>query len=177
MNADYAALAVGPYLAACALLAIAGLGKLRHPTSARAAARALGLPHAVAVVRALGAVELTVAGAGAFAGGWAAGTVAGLYALLAVAAVRLWKGAPGTPCGCLGRSDATAGIGHVLVNWACAGVALVAAFGPRPASVLAEQPLVGVPFIALVACAAWLAALVMNVWPALRAAMREGSAS
>jgi Methylamine utilisation protein MauE len=175
MNPSIAALATGPYLAACVLLA-AGAGKLRHPASARAAARALGLPHSLPIVYALGGIELVAALAGVAFGGWAAGTVGALYALLGVAALRLWKGAPATPCGCLGRSDAPAGLGHVLVDAACASVALVVAFGARPVSVIAAQPHFGVPFVALVACAAWLAALAVSAWPVLRAAMREGSA-
>ena len=44
----------------------------------------------------------------------------------------------------------------------------------RPFTVIADQPLAGVPFLVLVALAAGLAALVADSLPALRATVREG---
>jgi hypothetical protein len=172
---DIAALACGPFLAACALLAVAGTGKLRHPVHARAAARALGLPGGRRALRILGAIEIVVALAGLVIGGVAAGVVAVTYGALAVAALLLWRRAPETPCGCIGASTAPASGAHVAVNAGATGAAMVAAFGPRPITVIADQPLGGVPFLILVAVAAGLAALVADSLPALRAAVREGN--
>ena len=171
---DIAALACGPFLAACALLAAAGAGKLRHPANTGAAARALGLPGTRAALRTLGATELTIALAGAVIGGAAAIVVAAAYGALTVAALLLWRRAPDTPCGCLGASTAPASGAHVAVNAGAAVAAAVAAFGPRPFTVIADQPLAGVPFLVLVALGAGLAALVGDSLPALRATVREG---
>jgi hypothetical protein len=172
---DFAAVVTGPYLAACALLALAGGAKLVRPARTREAARALRLPHSDGAVRALGTIELTIAGAGAVVGGWAAVTVAGCFALLTVAALVLWRRAPDTPCGCLGESRAPAAGGHVVLNAGAAVTAIAATMGASPWTVVADQPMAAIPFLALVACAIWLAALALDALPLLRAAIREGS--
>jgi hypothetical protein len=173
---DIAALACGPFLAACALLAVAGAGKMRHPSHTGAAARALGLPGNRAALRTLGAAELAIGLAGIGLGGAAAFVVAVSYGALTIAALLLWRGAPETPCGCIGASTAPASGAHVGVNAGAAVAAAVAAFGPRPFTVIADQPLAGVPFLVLVALAAGLAALVADSLPALRATVREEGA-
>jgi hypothetical protein len=125
-------------------------------------------------VRALGAAECAIAGAGAVLGGVFAAIVGVAYCALACVAYGLARRAPALPCGCLGASDAPAGIGHVVLNLVCAAVSFAAAAGDRPLTVLREQPLAGVPFLALTACCAWLAALTVEALPSLRAAIREG---
>jgi hypothetical protein len=61
------------------------------------------------------------------------------------------------------------------VNASAALTAAVVATGPSPLSVLGDQPLLGIPFLLLTACATWLAALTMDALPALGAAVHEGS--
>ena len=172
---DLARLLTGPFLAACALLAVAGATKLLRPTSARAAARALHLPAGNTGVRVLGAVELAVALSGALFGGPAAVAVAAAYAVLTGAAFVLWRTAPGTPCGCLGPAPTPASGGHVALNAVAAIVAAIVATGPTPLSVRGDQPLLALPLLALTACATWLTALTMDALPALRASVHEGS--
>ena len=168
-------LLTGPFLAACALLAVAGATKVMRPASARAAAQALHLPGDSRAIRVLGGVELAVAVSGACFGGWAAAAVAATYVLLTAAAFSLWRSAPGTPCGCLGASPTPATGGHVALNAIAATIAAVVATGPTPISVLGDQPLLGIPFLVLTACATWLGALAMDALPALGAAVHEGS--
>jgi hypothetical protein len=93
---------------------------------------------------------------------------------LAVVAQRLRTRAPGTPCGCLG-SNATTTRAHVVVNLVAAFVAVAAAFGGSPVARIAHQPLAGTPFVVLVACAAWLAALVVEAQPAFSQPSSEGA--
>ena len=96
-----------------------------------------------------------------------------MYGFFAAVAVRLARSAPSTPCGCLGASETPAGVSHVVLDVSCALFALVAAFGERPIAVLADQPLAGIPFLALVLCGAWAATLAVDGLPALRTAVRE----
>ncbi|GIU86678.1 MAG: hypothetical protein KatS3mg009_1193 [Acidimicrobiia bacterium] len=171
-----AAITTGPFLAACAVLGVAGAAKLRDPRPTVLAARAAGLPASAAAVRVLGAAELAVAAAGAALGGAAAAAVAAAYLALAAVAVRLVRRAPRTPCGCLGASAAPATWVHVAVDGAAAVFAAVAVAAPPPPAVVADQPLHGVPFLVLVACAARLAGLLLDAHADLRVAIREGSA-
>jgi hypothetical protein len=165
-----AALATGPFLAACVLLGGAGVAKLVRPGSTSLAARALRLPASTRAVRALGVGELVVATAGAIFGGAAAIVVAAAYAALAGTALVLWRRAPDTPCGCLGASNEPATGAHVALNACAAIAAVVAAFAARPGAVIADQPLAGVPFVALVLLAAALAPVVAQGRPARRLA-------
>ena len=74
---DLARLLTGPFLAACALLAVAGATQAGATRQLRAPrARALHLPAGNTGVRVLGAVELAVALSGALFGGRAAVAVA-----------------------------------------------------------------------------------------------------
>jgi hypothetical protein len=168
-------LAIGPYLAAVLLLAYAGIEKLVRPGATRDAMHALHLPHRPIAVRAVGGLELAIAVVGLAAGTAGAIAVTFMYAALAVVALVLWRAAPATPCGCLGASPTPASGVHVFVNGAAAIVALLAASAPHPFTVLAEQPLAGVPFVVLAICVAGLAALIIDAWPRLRTTIRDGS--
>jgi hypothetical protein len=172
---DIAALACGPFLAACALLATAGATKTLRPAPSHAAARALGLPGTHGALRTVGAAELAIGIAGVVIGGAAAIAVAALYGALTIAALLLWRRAPDLPCGCIGASTAPASGAHVVLNACAAAAAAAAAFGPRPVTVVADQPLAGIPFLALVAVAAGLVPLAADTLPTLRATIREGN--
>ena len=167
--------AIGPFLAACSLLAWSGARKIAHPDAARVTLRALRLPSTGAAARGLGVVEIVVAAAGALFGGLFALAVAGLFVGFAIVAARLITRAPGTPCGCLG-SNATASWSHVVVNLLAATAALVVAVaGGSPLAWIAHTPAAGVPLVVLVGCAAWLAALTIDALPALTQPYQEGS--
>jgi hypothetical protein len=107
---------------------------------------------------------------GAAVGGPAAVAVAVGYGSLAFVALRLARRAPSLPCGCLGGSATAASARHVALNTSAAAIALVAAFGRAPVAALADQPLAGIPFVVLVGCCAWLAALAVGAGATQRAA-------
>lgn len=164
----------GPFLAACALLTWSGANKLARPGATGAAARAIGLPSSPRAVRVLGAFELGAAILGAIFGSWAALVVAAMYAGLTVVSLRLLLRAPEAPCGCLGAVAAPVSRAHVGLNIVATGIALVATFNGSPLSVLADQPLAGLPFVGLVLCTTWLAALTVDALPALTRATHGG---
>lgn len=160
----------GPFLAASALLAVAGASKLRRPAPAVGALRALGLPGSPLLVRAGAAVEVAVAaGAVAFGTRLFAGLVAASYlgfALFVMAAMR--RDVALSSCGCFGRPDTPPSAVHVVVNLAFAGAAGAVAGAPVGdlPGVLAAQPLLGIPFLALTAVSVALAYVSLTVLPA-----------
>jgi hypothetical protein len=173
-DATLAAWAAGPFLAACALLVWSGISKLRAPRATRDAAAALGLPATPVAVRTLGVVEVSAGVAGALFGGYAALGAAIIYLALTVAAVRLLRRAPATPCGCLGASEAPVSVAHVAVNVGAVVVSVAAAFDGSPIARIPDLPLAGLPFVVLVLCATWLATLTIDALPALNRAIKEG---
>jgi Methylamine utilisation protein MauE len=159
--------AEGPYLAACALLAFAGIAKLARPLPARAAAQAIGLPASRLAVITLGLFELALGTLGAWYGGALAVAVAVTYLLLASTVVRLLRRAPGTPCGCLGGGESPPSRAHVWINVSAAACALLAAPAGRPLADLAGKPLTASVFAALVVLAVALTSLVTDALPSL----------
>ena len=78
-------------------------------------------------------------------------------------------------CGCFGTPDTPATMLHVLVDLGLAAAAgCVAAAQPSGSmvSILAAQPLDGVPLVAVSALAAWLTYLVISALAGLQAARR-----
>ncbi len=130
-----------PVLAAAVLLALAAPSKLRTPDlAARALAEARvpgGLSVRRAVVRALGVVEILLALAVLLVPSRA------VLALLALAyagfaafvVVLIRRGAPLSSCGCFGRPDTPATVGHVVVVGLIAVVVALAAAWSGSASV------------------------------------------
>jgi len=139
VGSDIARSCAGPFLVACALLAIAGLGKVMHPAPARAAVAAAGLRVPRAAIVGFGLAELGTGVVGARFGGRAAFAVAVCYVLLTVFAVRLLLRAPTTPCACLGTANAAVTRTHVVLDVAAAGVAIVAASGGSPLAQLSGR--------------------------------------
>jgi hypothetical protein len=94
----------GPFLAAAAVLLLAGVAKLRSPGAAAQALRTVGLPGSEALVRALAVAEVVLAIACLIAPAAAtAGALACAYAAFAVVAVALVR--QRAACGCFGDSD------------------------------------------------------------------------
>jgi hypothetical protein len=172
---------IGPYLAACVLLAAAGVAKVVEPSdTARAVVTTVALPLAVVrtVVRA-GALAEAVLGVAALVrpGPVTAGLVAVSYAAFAgyVAVVRA-KGGPLASCGCFGTPDTPATRLHVVVNLVLAGSASVVALtvpSQWVTGVLAGQPWHGVPLLAVSLLAAWLAYLTLSRLAQLGAVRRQ----
>ena len=172
---DVARYLAGPFVAACALLVIAGAGKVVHSAPAQIAARAAGMPVPRGGIIAFGIVELTAGGVAAVFGGPAALAVAVCYLLLTVVAIRLLLRAPSTPCACLGSSSAVVTPAHVILNVAAMGIAIVAATGGAPFAAVSDNWLVGAMFAVLVACCVKLAMLALDALPELASATKEGT--
>jgi hypothetical protein len=165
-------LLAGPYLAAAALLLVAGAPKVVKPGTAVLALRSARLPAAAWLVRLLGAVEVVVGTAAITVGGVApAALVAGSYAgFAAFVAVALARGGVISSCGCFGKPDTPPTRLHMVMNLSAAAVAGAVAVEPLGGvgSVLADQPLAGVPFLALTTVCVWLAYLALTALPTLR---------
>jgi Methylamine utilisation protein MauE len=172
---DVARPLAGPFVAACALLVVAGAGKVLHPRPARVAAGAAGLPASGSAVVGFGLVEVVAGGAGVVLGGPAALAVAACYLALTFVALRLLRRAPSTPCACLGSPKATVTRAHVAVDLAAAGVAIAAVPGGSPFAALSGSWPARAAFVVLVACCVQLAVLVLEALPDLSAATEEGA--
>ena len=173
--------AVGPFYVACVLLAGGGALKAWRPNDTATALRAAGIP--------LGSVAVRVVGAGEAALGLAAVTTGAplLAALVALSfaafavfvAHALARRLPLSSCGCFGSIDTPPTVLHVAINVAAAIAAVVTALDPPGSltSVLADQPMGGVPLAILAVGAAYLAGLALTELPrarALRVARRSG---
>jgi hypothetical protein len=173
LDTDVAGLAAGPFVAACSLLAIAGATKIVRPRPTRAAIAAAGWRVPTAAAIAFGVVEIALGVAGLAFGGGAALAVAAGYLALAGFAFLLVRRAPATPCACLGASSAPASLVHVFIDLGAAGVAIAAATGGSPFSVLDGHPIQSVLFVALVGCCIELVALAFGSLPLLQRAVKE----
>jgi hypothetical protein len=124
-------------------------------------------------VRAGGVVEVVI-GVVAIATGdpVAALLVAASYAVFtAFVVVALARDIPVGSCGCFGKVDTPPSIVHVVVNAGAIVAAVAVALGPGGGigDVLADQPLLGVPFLVLVAVATYAAFLALTLIPQLHA--------
>lgn len=171
----------GPFLIACLLLGAAGVGKAADPTMTVGALRGFGLrlPE-VAVrtaVRVAGAVEAVLAGGAIVTGDPVlAGLVAASYlGFIGFVAIALARRLPIGSCGCFGKVDTPPSAVHIVVNLAAAAAAIAMATGESRgiASVLADQPLAGVPFLLLAAVGTYAAFTVLTVVPGLTRAARD----
>jgi hypothetical protein len=161
----------GPFLVAALLLAAAGALKAVDPATTAGALRRAGLPVAPIAVRIGGGVEVLV-GLAAIVTGAAvpAALVAVSYALFtAFVIVALVRHLPIGSCGCFGKVDTPPSPVHVLVNVGAVVSAVAVAIGPGGAigDVLADQALLGVPFLLLVATATYLVFLALTALPQL----------
>ncbi|MBI2711201.1 MAG: DoxX family membrane protein [Actinobacteria bacterium] len=167
----------GPLLLAAVLLAVAGAAKLRVPDGTVRALHAAGIPAARGHGRLLGLVEVVLGASVLLVGGRAlAALLAAAYLGFATFTARLLSvDRSGAGCGCFGADDAPVGATHVAVNAALATGCLAAVVCPVAgvADVVRQQPLAGLPFLALVAVGAWAAHLALTALPALRAVVDE----
>jgi hypothetical protein len=171
---------MGPYLAACTLLLVAGVTKVARPMdTARAVVAVVPLPLRAgrALVR-VGAAAEAVLGAVALA--HPSPPVAGLVALsylgfAAFVALARARGGPLATCGCFGTPDTPATRTHIVVTVAfAASAAVVAASGLSGwlPTLLAGQPWHGVPLALLGLLCAWMAYLAMGRLAEVGAARR-----
>jgi hypothetical protein len=174
----------GPFTIAAALLVIGGALKAVRPRDTAQAFTAVGVrvPGVPArlLVRAGGVAEVVI-GVGALVTGEAvfAALVAMSYALFAgFVVVALRTHAPISSCGCFGKVDTPPSAVHVVVDGAFAVVAVAAAEvgGVALPDVLADQPLLGIPFLLLVVIGLSLVYLAFTSLPKTMAAVREVAA-
>jgi hypothetical protein len=168
------------FAVACALLALAGVAKVRTPQPARDALALIGLRVPAVAIRALGLAEIALGAFAAFRPGpIGAALVAFAYAAFAVTAMLLLRADRGANCGCFGQASSTASLAHVALNVAAGGVGIAAVFAPPPALqwVVTRSPLVAVAVVAGTAAAAFAAYAAFTLFvPAWRAFGSGGSA-
>ena len=174
--------ALGPYLVACATLAVAGVAKSRRPDDTARAVVALvpGLPRRVAAggVRVAAALEAALGCAAALQPRPALVTaVAASYLAFAgfVAFARA-RGGVLASCGCFGTPDTPATRLHVVLNLFLAGAAALLALRHPGGSVFAllqRQPLSGGPLIGAAGAGTALVIVAMTSLPRL-GAVRTG---
>jgi hypothetical protein len=125
------------------------------------------------VVRIGGAVEVAIGVAAVVTGAvLPALLVAASYvAFTGFVVVALVRHLPIGSCGCFGKVDTPPSVLHVVVNAGAIVSAIAVALGPGGGigEVLADQPLLGLPFLALVAIATYAAFLALTLVPQLRA--------
>jgi hypothetical protein len=180
---------LGPYLIACALLAVAGLMKAVRPADTARALHGvlggIGLRPATIAVRAGACVEGAL-GIVALVIPWPVPACAVAVSYLAFAVFVLEarrRGGSLASCGCFGTADTPPTLAHVVVDVGLAASALVVAASGLTGTlgaVLASQPLHGVPLALLSALGAWLTFLVLSPLARLQATrrlLREGRAA
>ena len=159
----------GPVVVVSVLLALAGGMKVAQPASTMGALRALRLPSARGLVRALGIVEIVVAvAAGVTFQRPLLALLAAMYlGFAAFVAAALGSNTPLQSCGCFGRADTPPSVVHLGVNVAAATVALLAAATSTPSlgDTLSDQPWSGVPFALLVAVSTYMCVTLLTVLP------------
>jgi len=166
----------GLYLAVVFVLAWAGAAKVARPGPTRLALRTAGLPSSALAARALGLVELGVAGAALAVGGRLPAALAAAaylgFAGFSEVVRRRSRGRAG--CGCFGSSGAPLGRLHVVVDLVLAAVALGAAAGPLGSArdLLADSPAAGLPLLGYALLLAWLIQVLLTAVPDLQAALR-----
>jgi hypothetical protein len=157
-----------PFAAVAGLLAVAGAIKLLAPARQQAGAPAAGAPLGATGTRVAGALEL---GLGAVAlvapDRLVAALVAAAFAAFAAYSLRLVVAGDASDCGCFGVEGSGVGVGHVLLDLACAGVAAAAALEPPRAiaSLVADAPLSGLALAAGVAAAVYAIYLAYTTLP------------
>jgi len=141
---------VGPVVIVSAALVVAGIAKVRQPVPTMAMFESVGLPGSWWLGRALGVLEIVVGLAAIAFGGIAVVGVAVLYAVFTVLMVRLVLMGDAAPsCGCFGTRSTRPSWVHVVADGAAAFVAGAAALAGTPAllDVLADQPVLGLPYV------------------------------
>ena len=171
---------IGPYLAACALLVVAGLAKVARPDdTTRAAVQVLGgtigrwrwaVRGGAAAEVVLGAAALVVVEP------VLAGAVAASYvAFCGFVVVARHRGGPLASCGCFGRPDTPPTVLHAFVDAGLAVAAVwVAVACPDGWTVplVGHGPWLGIPLVLASAACAFVAVLALSTYGRLVTARR-----
>ena len=173
---------IGLFLAASALLVVAGVAKAVRPDdTARAVARLASRPYGRRwrlLVRA-GAVAEAMLGLAALGAPRpaTAALVATSYALFSsVVVLARVRGGPLATCGCFGQPDTPPTVVHLGLDLVFAAAAVVLAVsaptGGTLGSEMAAQPGAGLPLAFVTVVAAWLSVLAMSALGGLQGARR-----
>ncbi|MBM6401003.1 MauE/DoxX family redox-associated membrane protein [Phycicoccus sonneratiae] len=158
-----------PFLAAAALLVLAGAPKVVRPGDLRRALRSAGLPAPAAGVRAFAAVEVAVGLAALLVPGRSTAVlVALLYAGFTAFVVRaLGRGGVLSSCGCFGKADTPPTRVHALLTGLAALVGAVLAVAPPTDPWQGVGPGTAAGVAGLAALVGFLAWQVMAVLPSV----------
>jgi hypothetical protein len=157
-----------PFAAVAGLLAVAGALKLFAPARASADGPAPGAALGGAGARVAGALELALGAVALVAPGrLVAALVAAAFAAFAAYSLRLAVAGDAADCGCFGVEEGPVGIGHVVLDLACAAVAAAAVLEPPRAiaGLVADAPLTGVVVAAGVSAAVYATYLAYTTLP------------
>jgi hypothetical protein len=175
----------GPFAIAAVLVMIGGAAKAVRPRDTAHALTAVGvrLPRFLSVrmlVRLGGAFEVVV-GVGALVTGaavFAALVSVSYLAFTGFVVLALRSGKPISSCGCFGKIDTPPSPVHVIldVTFACVAIAAAIVGGVALPDVLGEQPLLGIPFLVLLAIGLYLVFLAFTALPKTMAVVREVAA-
>jgi hypothetical protein len=170
-------LLAGPYLAACGLLVVAGLPKLRDPLPLVRALRSARMPAGRPLVRVVAASEVVLGAAALVAPGrLTAALVAVAYAAFtAFVMLARRRGGVLASCGCFGRPDTPATRTHLVLTASTAATAAALAVSPPGPDVWSASTVT--PTAVLVGYAGLLgvlAYLVLTVLPTTTAAAVRG---
>jgi len=166
----------GPLAIAAVLLVVGGAAKVRSPLDTARALQGVGIGATALVVRVLASVEVAVGALALLVDSRVlAALVAVSYLAFAVFVVRALRAdAPISSCGCFGKIDTPPSRVHVVIDGVIAvmagAVAVVGTDVSLPA-VLPDQPLLGVPFLLLVAIGVGLVFLAFTALPRTLAAV------
>jgi hypothetical protein len=157
----------GPFLAASALLVLAGVPKLKDPMPLVRALRSVRLPASRALVRALAVVEVVVGLSAVVHPGplTGAAVTASYLVFTAFVALTLRRGGVLGSCGCFGRPDTPPTIGHPVVTAGFAAGAGALVLAPPAGPVWASATPEMVALAGFAGLVGWLAYLVMAVLP------------
>jgi hypothetical protein len=166
---------LAPFLAAAAVVVLAGAAKAFRPANTARALRQLSWPGSPLLVRCLGAFEVVLGTVAAITGNRIAAALLALsyIGFAAFVATALRRGGAVSSCGCFGQPDTPPTVSHLLV--VLAGAAVSAAVAVQPgAGLTALTGARGAAVVLLAGIAAWLAVLSMTLLPRLRAVLNPG---
>lgn len=161
----------GWFFLSAALLLVSGGAKLADPAPTSGALQGAGLVSSRGVVYALAVAELATGASSLLLGGtWAGWAMAILYAGFGgFVAFALSRRIPIASCGCFGKVDTPPSVLHLVLNAAgfAAGTWAAVNHSPSLVSVLVDQPLMGLPYLGLLAAGTYAAYLLLTALPGL----------
>lgn len=145
---------------AALVILVGGAAKVVAPAGFAGLLATFRVPAPRLAAVAAGVVELVLGASALVVGGSGLALAVGAAYLVFAGTVLVARRRGAPDCGCFGAVAAPPSSVHVVLNLAAAAIAIGAAAvaaGPLPAlEVLGEQPLAGVPYVALLALATWL---------------------